>query len=124
MTVRVAIGQIVILPSDREGNFKRIEDAIIDAKDGGADAIVLPEACILGYLNDKAWNMSHHIPGPDSERLQVSVTRVFVFFSFCSLGACLFTWTCLCSTWRGSTRLCLLWALLRNTMKQRSTTRQ
>jgi predicted amidohydrolase len=66
---KAAICQILIIDSDKEGNFLRIENAIAEAKSQNADIVCLPEASILGWLNPDAHNNAHPIPGPDSDRL-------------------------------------------------------
>jgi predicted amidohydrolase len=61
--------QIFALDGDRRGNFVRIENAISEAKDGGADVACFPEAVILGWVNSDAHKRAHSIPGPDSDHL-------------------------------------------------------
>ena len=67
--VRVAMCQIFCLDGDREGNFVRIENAIIDAKGQGAEIICFPETSILGWVNIDAHERANPIPGKDSQRL-------------------------------------------------------
>jgi len=61
--------QIFTLDGDRQGNFVRIENALREAKDGGADVACLPEMAILGWVNPEAHKRACPIPGPDSDRL-------------------------------------------------------
>lgn len=61
--------QIVTLDGDRRGNFVRIENAIREAKDAGADIACFPETAILGWVNPDAHKRACPIPGPDSDRL-------------------------------------------------------
>jgi len=61
--------QIFSLDGDRYGNFVRIENAIGQAKDAGAEIICFPETIILGWVNSDAHERAHSIPGKDSERL-------------------------------------------------------
>jgi len=61
--------QIFCLDGDRRGNLVRIENAIRDAKDGGADIACLPETALLGWVNPEAHKRAHSIPGPDSDKL-------------------------------------------------------
>lgn len=61
--------QIFCLDGDRRGNFVRIENAIREAKDGGADIACLPETALLGWVNPDAHARACAIPGPDSDRL-------------------------------------------------------
>ncbi|MBA7646917.1 Glutamine-dependent NAD(+) synthetase [subsurface metagenome] len=68
-TIRAAICQIFSLDGDRFGNFVRIENAIRQAKDGGANIICFPEAVILGWVNSDAHQRAYSVPGKDSDRL-------------------------------------------------------
>jgi predicted amidohydrolase len=68
-TLRVAIGQIFCLDGAKEGNFARIEHAMQEARDQGADLIVFPECSLLGWVNPDAHRLACPIPGPDSDRL-------------------------------------------------------
>ena len=68
-TVRVAMCQIFSLDGDRRGNFSRIENAISEAKDAGADITCFPEAVILGWVNPDAHERAYSIPGKDSDCL-------------------------------------------------------
>jgi len=67
--IRVAMCQIFSLDGDRSGNFVRIENAIRQAKDAGADIICFPETVILGWVNSDAHQRAYPIPGKDSKRL-------------------------------------------------------
>jgi predicted amidohydrolase len=67
--VEVAMCQIFSLDGDRDGNFVRIENAIGQAKDAGAQIICFPEAVILGWVNSDAHERAYSIPGKDSKRL-------------------------------------------------------
>lgn len=67
--VKVAMCQIVCLDGDREGNFVRIERAIREAVQAGADIACFPESSILGWVNPDAHARAYAIPGADSDRL-------------------------------------------------------
>jgi predicted amidohydrolase len=67
--IRVAMCQIVCLDGDRRGNFARIENAVREAGQAGADIACLPEAAIYGWVNPDAHRRAHPIPGEDSQRL-------------------------------------------------------
>ncbi|MFC2096801.1 carbon-nitrogen hydrolase family protein [Bacteroidota bacterium] len=67
--LKIAIGQIVCIDSDRSGNFVRIENAIMEAKSAGADIITFPETSIYGWVNPAAHKIAFPIPGKDSDRL-------------------------------------------------------
>lgn len=66
---KAAICQIFCLDGDRLGNFVRIENAIREAKDAGADIACFPETAILGWVNPDAHKRACPIPGKDSDRL-------------------------------------------------------
>ena len=68
--VKVAICQILVIDSDREGNFRRIEYALADAKAAGAQVAAFPESAILGWENPVAHRLAEPIPGADSQRIQ------------------------------------------------------
>jgi predicted amidohydrolase len=68
-TVRVAVCQIMVIDSDREGNFRRVEYALDKAEAEHADIAVFPESSILGWENPEAHLLATTIPGPDSERI-------------------------------------------------------
>jgi predicted amidohydrolase len=68
-TVRVAVCQILVIDSDREGNFRRIEHALDQAEAEHADIAVFPESSILGWENPEAHLLAATIPGPDSNRV-------------------------------------------------------
>ena len=68
--VKVAICQIFVIDSDREGNFRRIEYALADAKAQGAQIAAFPESAILGWENPVAHRLAEPIPGADSSRIQ------------------------------------------------------
>lgn len=68
--VKIAICQILVIDSDREGNFRRIEYALADAKARGAQIAAFPESAILGWENPVAHRLAEPIPGGDSRRIQ------------------------------------------------------
>lgn len=68
-TVRVAICQILVIDSDREGNFRRIEYALEQAAMERAQIAVFPESSILGWENPDAHRLAAPIPGKDSNRI-------------------------------------------------------
>jgi predicted amidohydrolase len=69
-TIKTAICQIFSLDGDRNGNFVRIENAVAQAKDAGAEIICFPETVILGWVNSDAHKRAYSIPGKDSSRLR------------------------------------------------------
>ena len=66
---KAAICQIFCLDGDRRGNFIRIENAILEGKDAGADIACFPETAIFGWVNPDAHKRACPIPGEDSDRL-------------------------------------------------------
>ncbi|PKA99568.1 putative amidohydrolase [Flavobacteriaceae bacterium MAR_2009_75] len=67
--VKIAMAQILCIDSDRAGNFTRIEDALIEAKNQNVEIIVFPESSILGWQNPAAYEIANPIPGDDSKQL-------------------------------------------------------
>ncbi len=67
--IRVAMCQIFCLDGDRSGNLVRIENAVQEAKEKGADIICFPEAALYGWVNPDAHQRACPIPGKDSNRL-------------------------------------------------------
>jgi predicted amidohydrolase len=65
----MAMCQIVCLDGDRRGNFARIDNAVREARQAGADIACLPETAIYGWVNPDAHQRAHPIPGEDSQRL-------------------------------------------------------
>ena len=61
--------QIFSLDGDRSGNFVRIENAVGQAKDAGAEIVCFPETIIMGWVNSDAHKRAYSIPGKDSARL-------------------------------------------------------
>jgi len=68
-TVLLAICQILVIDSDREGNFRRIEYALENAESQHADIAIFPESSILGWENPEAHRLAQPIPGADSDRI-------------------------------------------------------
>ncbi|MDR3772527.1 MAG: carbon-nitrogen hydrolase family protein [Terracidiphilus sp.] len=68
-TVRLAVCQILVIDSDREGNFRRIEYALEQAEAQHADIALFPESSILGWENPEAHRLAEPIPGKDSDRI-------------------------------------------------------
>ena len=69
MTVRVAICQLHCVDDDREGNLRRIDEALAESAARGADLACFPETSILGWVNPLAHELADPIPGPTTERL-------------------------------------------------------
>lgn len=67
--VRIAMCQIVCMDGDRRGNLARIEHAVAEAAEAGAEIVCLPESTVLGWVNPEAHRRAQPIPGADSRRL-------------------------------------------------------
>jgi predicted amidohydrolase len=67
--VKIAMCQIVCMDGDRRGNLARIEKAVADAAETGAEIVCLPESAVLGWVNPEAHRRAQPIPGEDSDRL-------------------------------------------------------
>ena len=74
-TVRLAICQILVIDSDREGNFRRIDYALDQADAQHADIAIFPESSILGWENPDAHRMATPISGADSDRIAALAAR-------------------------------------------------
>jgi len=77
----VAIAQVFCIDGDRSGNLLRIENAIAEAKDNGADIICLPETPVYGWVNPVAHSVAGEIPGKDSEEFCKLAAKYNVFIS-------------------------------------------
>ncbi len=80
-TVRVAVCQILSIDGDREGNFRRVEYALEDARAAHADIAAFPESVILGWENPDAHRMAAPIPGADSDRIAALARRYGLMIS-------------------------------------------
>ncbi len=69
VTVRVAVCQTLVIDSDKEGNFRRIEYALQTARAAHAQIAVFPESSLLGWENPEAFRLATPIPGTDSDRI-------------------------------------------------------
>jgi len=67
--VRIAVCQILAIDGDREGNFRRIEYALEQARAERADIAAFPESVILGWQNPDSHRLATPIPGADSDRI-------------------------------------------------------
>ena len=80
-TVRVAVCQILSIDGDREGNFRRIEYALEQARAADADIAAFPESIILGWENPDAHRMAAPIPGADSDRIAAMARKYGLMIS-------------------------------------------
>lgn len=74
-SVNIAMCQIFCLDNDRQGNFVRIENALIKAKAANAHIACFPETALLGWVNPDAHKRALPIPGNDSDRLCKLATK-------------------------------------------------
>jgi len=68
-SVAIAVCQILVIDSDRSGNFARIERALAQTRDAGAEIACFPESAILGWQNPDAHQLAEPTPGRDTQRL-------------------------------------------------------
>jgi predicted amidohydrolase len=80
-TVRIAVCQILVIDGDREGNFRRIENALEQAQAGHADIAAFPESAVLGWENPDAHRLATPIPGADSDRIAALARKYGVMIS-------------------------------------------
>jgi predicted amidohydrolase len=73
--IRLGVCQILVIDGDREGNFRRIEYALEDARRAGAQLATFPESAILGWQNPDAHRLACPIPGADTARLAALAGR-------------------------------------------------
>lgn len=78
-SVKVALAQIFCLDSDKSGNLTRIENAIIESKNEGAEIILFPEMALVGWVNPDAHLLSKPIPGEDSDYLSKLAKKYGVY---------------------------------------------
>lgn len=67
--VRVALGQILVVPGQPDANIARALTAIDAAAHIGADLLVLPECLDFGWTHDSARIGAEPIPGPSAAML-------------------------------------------------------
>jgi predicted amidohydrolase len=82
--LRIAVCQILAIDGDREGNFRRIEYALEQARAQRADIAAFPESVILGWENPDAHRLATPIPGADSDRI-AALARQFGLMIFVGL---------------------------------------
>ncbi len=80
-TVRVAVCQILVIDGDREGNYRRVEYALAQAREERADIAAFPESSILGWENPDAHRMAAPIPGADSNRIAALAVKYGLMIS-------------------------------------------
>lgn len=80
-SVRLAICQILVIDSDREGNFRRIEYALEQAQARHSDIAIFPESSILGWENPEAHSLAQPIPGADSDRISTLASKYHVMIA-------------------------------------------
>ncbi|QDT03700.1 Aliphatic nitrilase [Rubripirellula lacrimiformis] len=81
VVVKVAIAQISCIDSDRDGNLVRIENALAEAAEQGAQIVCFPETAIYGWVNPEAHERAQPIPGKDFDALAALAKRYGVYLS-------------------------------------------
>jgi predicted amidohydrolase len=71
----IALAQILVIDSDWDGNFRRVENALAKLEGLDVDLVVFPESTILGWVNPDARQLATPIPGTDTERLAELAVR-------------------------------------------------
>lgn len=83
--VKIAMAQIFCLDSDTSGNFRRIDYAIQDAVEGGAQLVCFAETSLFGWVNPDAHKMASTIPGKDTDQLAKMAKKYGVYIC---IGLC------------------------------------
>jgi N-carbamoylputrescine amidase len=73
--ISIALAQILVIDSDWDGNFTRVERALATLEGQDVDLVVFPESAILGWVNPDAHQMATPIPGSDADRLKKLAIR-------------------------------------------------
>ncbi len=73
------MAQIFCLDSDKSGNLRRIENAVLESKEQGAEIVVFPEMALVGWVNPDAHHLSKPIPGEDSDFLAQLAKKYSVY---------------------------------------------
>ena len=63
--IKIAIGQMEVIPARPDLNFKKIEEQVAKAKEQDAELLVLPELCLSGYLIGDMWEEESFIDDCD-----------------------------------------------------------
>jgi predicted amidohydrolase len=64
--MKIALGQMLVEPGEKQANLARAESWITEAARGGADVVVLPEAMPLGWTHPSAKTHADEIPHGES----------------------------------------------------------
>jgi predicted amidohydrolase len=81
VAMKIALGQMLVEPGEKQSNLARAEQRIAEAAARGADIVVLPEALTLGWTHPSARTMADEIPNGEScARLRAAARehRLFV----------------------------------------------
>ena len=79
--MKIALAQIFCLDNDGSGNLVRIENAIAEACEKGADLVAFPESVLLGWLNPAAHRRASPIPGKESIALCQLAAKYKIYLS-------------------------------------------
>ena len=63
--LKIAIGQMEVIPARPDLNFAKIQRLVVDAKNEKAELLVLPELCLSGYLIGDMWEEESFIDDCD-----------------------------------------------------------
>ncbi len=67
--VRIALGQMLVVPGDVEGNLSRARLMVAEAAEAGCAVVVLPECMDVGWTDERARDLAEPIPGATSAAL-------------------------------------------------------
>ncbi|MFH1090866.1 MAG: nitrilase-related carbon-nitrogen hydrolase [Pseudomonadota bacterium] len=73
---RIAAGMMRSVVGDKAGNLLRVRTLAAEAAAGGAEVLVLPEACLTGYtVRESLAPLAEPVPGPLTEAVQKSAAE-------------------------------------------------
>src|SRR5687767_9272357 len=64
--MKVALGQMLVEPGEKQANLARAESCIAQAAQQGAEVVLLPEAMPLGWTHPSARNLADEVPAGES----------------------------------------------------------
>lgn len=68
-SVRIGLGQMLVVPGDLPGNLERARDMVKQAAWAGCRIIVLPECMDVGWTDERARDLATTIPGATTDTL-------------------------------------------------------
>lgn len=77
--MRVALGQIFVEYNQPSRNIRRVQAAIAWAAENGADLLLLPETCLIGWTSPQSATLARPIPGVYSQRIAATARQNGIF---------------------------------------------